>query len=64
MTRLRLTLSIAGLGTALMGALQRNQYMIWIATGLLAASVVLRIVEAIARRRAGRSEPPTEQDGG
>lgn len=60
MNRLRLTLSLAGLGTALMGALQRNQYLIWIAMGLLAGSVVLRIVAAVQKRGTAPDDSPPE----
>lgn len=60
MNRLRLTLSLAGLGTALMGVLQRNQYLIWIAMGLLAGSVLLRIVAAVRTRGTAREHAPPE----
>ncbi len=58
MTRLRLTLSIAGLSAGFMGAIQRNRYLVWIAIALLAASVVLRLVEARSRRADGPAPPP------
>lgn len=57
MTRLRLTLSLSGLGIALMGVVQKNDYLIRIAIGLLMLSVLLRIVEGIRRRRAESAEP-------
>lgn len=60
MNRLRLTLSLSGLGIALMGVLQKNDYLVRIAMGLLLTSVLLRIVVTIRRRRAEREAPPTD----
>lgn len=61
MTRLRLTLSLSGLGIGLVGVLQKNDYLVWIAIALLTASVLLRLVAAI-RARAARQRQPTDPE--
>jgi len=60
MNRLRLTLSLSGLGIALVGILQKNDYLVRIAMALLMTSVLLRIVVSIRRRRAEREAPPSD----
>lgn len=63
MNRLRLTLSLSGLGIALMGVVQKNDYLIRIAIGLLVLSVLLRIVVAIQKRRASHQGTPPDSAG-
>ena len=59
MNRVRLALSLAGFGVAVMAVARNDRFLIWIAVAFLGTSLSLRIVDSI-RRRNRPPEPPAQ----
>lgn len=57
MTRARQALGLLGLMAALAGIATDNKAVVWVAIGLLGASVLMRAVTAILARRREQSPP-------
>lgn len=59
MTRFKIGLGILGMAVGLTGIALQNRLVVWIAVGLLGASLLLRIV-MLAREKRAEREPPEE----
>lgn len=57
MTQARQLLGLLGLLVALAGIATGNRVVVWVAIGLLGASVLLRVIATIMARRRGQSPP-------